>query len=167
MSEVLQKILGLDNDLKSLATKIDFTQKEITETKKLIQHFRLEPYDFVKTVLKRITTTSTKFDKTTPNFSFKNPLDDTTRVFGITFLPDANFKLQGDLEVDVNKASIFDPNGSAGAWTDVGSLNIAIPDNAGKKLAAQEVIDFYIMSYSGVASALTIIFTLGKYVKTL
>jgi len=160
----LRKLFGLPRTIDEIATKIDLTQREIQDVKKLIGNVRLEAYQTIQIFIKRVSGVigvDIKFDTDKPQFTFENPFDKDMRILSLIMIPDANFKTLGALAIKVNKTDLM-PITTVADFTDISALDVPIPNNTGKLFKKQSKMDFHVWT-SGATVNMTFIWVIGQY----
>jgi len=146
---------------KGLGKIIGMFESVLKKDKKNIQRVEVvtKPYEFGKPIIKRATTTSSSRPGT-PSIKIDNSLDRDVRIFSIGMIPNANFKTNGRLEIQINAVTYLDEE-SAATFTDIVDINLPIPPE-GELLKAGESVDFNIRNDDNTTSiALTVLVYLG------
>lgn len=91
-----------------------------------VKDIRLDPFDFFEWIPSRVSTSLTERPNT-PTIEIKNPYKKDIRITNLSFVPDANFKLYGSLEVMVNEVPKLRGK-SASTFLDVGVINVPLPE---------------------------------------
>lgn len=166
VKDSIRKLLGLLPSIEEVSQKVDLTQRELIETRKLIQRMRIESYETVIAYIKRVSSTAIIFDSDVKQFTFKNPFDKDMRLLALIMIPDATMKTNGVVKIDINKNVIFEPPAydTSGDWTDIASLDVPIPNNTGKVFRHGESMDVYLWRVGGAGTVnLTLVWMLGQY----
>lgn len=96
-----------------------------------------------------------------PQIQFKNPYpDQKVTVVNISLVPDANCKLHGIIEVDINGRVALAPQ-PAGTFTDLTDFQLPLPEE-GTLLDEGQTIDVYLWTDNGTASNVTASFGVVK-----
>ena len=162
LKAIIRELAGLPPTIETLSKVVDLTKRELIDTRKLIQNFRLESYRTLQTKLKRLTSTVTKFDTDNPQFEIKNPLDKDIKLLNLTMIPLPASQPIMITKIVIGDVTLFEPDdiSDVGEFTDLASLSIAIP-NEGKLWKKQTKIRIYLWGASSITC--TYVWTVGEY----
>lgn len=80
-----------------------------------------------------------------PQYVLENTSQGVKKVFAVAFIPDANMKTNGFLEIRLNGTRLFPiGNATAGMLKNITSFNIPIPPNFGLQLKQTEKFEVFI-----------------------
>lgn len=161
VKDEVRKFLGLGKTVEDIATKIDLTQRELIDVKKLIQTVKPEPYQTLQAFIKRISSSSTKFDTATATYEFLNEFDKDMRLLSFIIVPDTQMKTTGQIYVSLN-GNDFVAATLSGDFTDIAAIDIPIPFSSGKLFKRRQKLRVHLWTSTGTVTA-TLIFTLGQY----
>lgn len=162
IKSIIRSLVGLPKTIEQISKVVDFTQRELIETRKLIQNMRLEPYDTLQVFIKRIASVGAKFDTNSAQFEVVNPFDKDMRLISMILIPDANMKTLGESKIAIADIPLFEI--VAGDFTDVAtSIDIIPVNNAGKIWKKQKKLKVHLWSTGAVAN-ITLIYTLAQHI---
>ena len=154
-------MMSANEESKGFGKIIEMFESVLKKDKKNIQRVEVvtKPYEFGKPIMDRAVTSSNARPET-PSIKIENPLDRDIRIFEISMVPNANFKTNGRLEIQINGVTYLDEKPAA-TYTDPIEINLPIPPE-GELLKAGESIDFNIRNDDDATSvALTVLVYLG------
>lgn len=157
----IRKVLGLGKTIEDIQTAVDLTQREIQDVKKLISNVRLEAYQTIQIFIKRVASVGAIFDADKPTFTFENPFDKDMRLLSLILIPDANMKTLGAINIKIAGVDLM-PITTFADFTDIGTLELPLPNNTGKLFRKQKKMTVHLWS-SGATANLTLIWVLGQY----
>jgi hypothetical protein len=116
-------------------------------------------YDFVRISANQ----SVKSNDNSPNYELKNESSVIKRIFSISIVPDATFKAEGFLSISLNGVTFFPITQlQAGAFQDVDSITIPIPDTYGLKILPKDKLKIFLWSATGALVNCTIAIFIGE-----
>lgn len=118
----------------------------------------LQPYDEVKAVFKRVSTSATS-KPATGNVKLTN-VSGTSRLLGFSIIPDANAQTGAVVEVLKGNSTVLDV--AEGALTDTGVIDLPMPEG-GLKFLQGESLETFVYSPSGSTVAVTMMIVTGVY----
>lgn len=135
--------MSSNEETKGIGKIIEMFESVLKKDKKNIQQVQVvtKPYEFGKPFLKRATTSSNVRPET-PSIQIENPLDRDVRIFAVGLVPNALFKSNGRLEIQINGVTYLDEE-SVATFTDLVDVNLPIPPE-GELLKAGELLEFFI-----------------------
>lgn len=115
-----------------------------------------------KFYIKRISIAATQTAKPDePNWKVQNPFQKNMKVYALGVVPDATFKGEGKLQINVNGASFIEET-DAGALTNLVDLNVPIPTSRGLELERSKPFEAYAWNPSGNVCNVTVAFMIGE-----
>jgi len=101
--------------------------------------------------LVRIGTSQTKkADDNAPDYELKNESSIIKRIFALSIIPDATFKTEGLIQIQLNGTKFFPISSQLqGDLTDISAINIPIPDTYGLKILPKDKLKVFIWNPSG------------------
>lgn len=118
-------------------------------------------YDFVR--INNLASPSVKPNDNSPTYELKNDSSVIKRIFSISIVPDATFKAEGFLAISLNGTTFFPiTNLDAGAFQDVDSITIPIPDTYGLKILPKDKLKVFIWSSTGALINCTLAVFIGE-----
>ena len=163
VKSILRSLVGLPKAIEQISKVVDLTQRELIDSRKLIQHMRFESFKTIQSKIHRLVSTATKFDTDKPQYEIKNPLDKDIKLLSLSITPlPASLPLM-HMKITMGNVILFEEEDVAlPNFTDTASFNIAIPEDAGKEWRKQTTIKIFLWSAGGNVTC-TFVYAFGDY----